>query len=100
MIIADTDAEAMALWANSGQFTGNAWFEPFGFRRGLQDPRTGRFLPRRRRSGRAMCWPALSTRSPAGLEANMKRQQVDWMFCYTYNALIPHATLIKSIERF
>ena len=30
----------------------------------------------------------------------MKRQQVDWIFCYTYNALIPHATLLKSIERF
>ena len=41
VIIADTDAEAMALWENSGRFTGNAWFEPFGFRRGLQDPKTG-----------------------------------------------------------
>ena len=35
-----------------------------------------------------------------GIEANLKRQQVDWIFCYTYNALIPHATLMTSIERF
>jgi alkanesulfonate monooxygenase SsuD/methylene tetrahydromethanopterin reductase-like flavin-dependent oxidoreductase (luciferase family) len=35
-----------------------------------------------------------------GLEANMRRQQVDWLFCYTYNALAPHAVLMKSIERF
>jgi hypothetical protein len=35
-----------------------------------------------------------------GVEANMKRQNVDWVFCYTYNSLIPHAKLMKSIERF
>jgi hypothetical protein len=35
-----------------------------------------------------------------GIEANLKRQQVDWIFCYTYSALIPHATLMTSIERF
>ena len=63
VIIADTDEEAMALWANSGQFTGNAWFEPFGFRRGLQDPRDRpASRPRRRRSGRAMRWSAPSIR--------------------------------------
>ena len=41
VIIADTDEEAQALWRDSGQFSGRAWFEPFGFRRGLQDPQTG-----------------------------------------------------------
>ena len=30
----------------------------------------------------------------------MKRQNVDWIFCYTYNALIPHPVLMRSIERF
>ncbi len=44
VIIADTDEEAMALWRDSGQFSGRAWFEPFGFRRGMQDPKTGSFL--------------------------------------------------------
>jgi hypothetical protein len=32
------------------------------------------------------------------LEANMKRQPVDWLFCYTYNALVPHGKLMKSTE--
>lgn len=32
------------------------------------------------------------------LEANMKRQPVDWLFCYTYNALVPHNKLMKSTE--
>ena len=35
VIIADTDDEALQLWANSGQFASRTWFEPFGFRRGL-----------------------------------------------------------------
>ena len=34
------------------------------------------------------------------LEANFKRQPVDWLFCYTYNALVPHKTLMKSTEAF
>jgi hypothetical protein len=25
-------------------------------------------------------------------------QPVDWLFCYTYNALVPHAKLMKSTE--
>jgi hypothetical protein len=32
------------------------------------------------------------------LEANMKRQPVDWLFCYTYNALVPHGKLMTSTE--
>src|ERR1700751_6183131 len=43
VIIADTDEEAMALWEDSGRFSGKAWFEPFGFRRGLIDPVTTKF---------------------------------------------------------
>ncbi|MBX9699306.1 MAG: hypothetical protein K2X74_07700, partial [Acetobacteraceae bacterium] len=35
-----------------------------------------------------------------GMEASQRRQPVDWTVCYTYNALVPHATLMKSIERF
>ena len=29
-----------------------------------------------------------------------KRQPVDWVFCYTYNGLVPHPVLMKSIEKF
>ena len=55
VIIADTDEEAMALWRNSGQFAGRAWFEPFGFRRGMLDPQDRRSSrPPRRSSPRAM----------------------------------------------
>src|SRR6267142_5060772 len=41
IIIADTDEEARQLWVDSATFAGNAWFVPFGFRRGMLDPKTG-----------------------------------------------------------
>lgn len=100
VIIADTNQEAMQLWANSGQFTGRAWFEPFGFRRGLQDPKTGQFPTPEEAIKEGYVLAGTVDTVIRGIEANLKRQQVDWIFCYTYNALIPHATLMKSIECF
>ena len=41
IIIADSDEEARQLWVNSSTFAGEAWFVPFGFRRGMLDPKTG-----------------------------------------------------------
>ena len=42
IIIADTDEEATAAVGRiRRQFAGNAWFVPFGFRRGMLDPKTG-----------------------------------------------------------
>src|SRR6267154_4462016 len=34
------------------------------------------------------------------METQQKRQPVDWVFCYTYNSLVPHPVLMKSIEKF
>jgi alkanesulfonate monooxygenase SsuD/methylene tetrahydromethanopterin reductase-like flavin-dependent oxidoreductase (luciferase family) len=100
LIIADTDEEAMALWANSGQFAGRAWFEPFGFRRGMQNPKSGEYLTPAEAVREGYVLAGTVETVTRGLEANMKRQPVDWIFCYTYNALIPHSVLMKSIERF
>jgi hypothetical protein len=33
------------------------------------------------------------------LEKIRRRLPLDWLFCYTYNSLVPHAVLMKSIER-
>ena len=100
VIIADTDEEAMALWADSGQFTGRAWFEPFGFRRGMMEPKTGEFLTPEQAQKEGYILAGTVDTVIRGLEANMKRQPVDWVFCYTYNGLIPHAKLMRSIEQF
>ncbi len=100
VIIADTDEEAYEIWQNSGQFSGGAWFAPFGFRRGMQDPKTGEYLTPEDAIKDGYTLAGTVDSVIRGLEANMKRQKVDWLFCYTYNGLIPHAKLMKSIELF
>jgi alkanesulfonate monooxygenase SsuD/methylene tetrahydromethanopterin reductase-like flavin-dependent oxidoreductase (luciferase family) len=100
VIIADTDEEAMALWRDSGQFSGRAWFEPFGFRRGMQDPTTGSFLTPEEVVQRGYALVGSVDTVIRGIEANMKRQDVQWIFSYTYNGLVPHQILMKSIEAF
>jgi alkanesulfonate monooxygenase SsuD/methylene tetrahydromethanopterin reductase-like flavin-dependent oxidoreductase (luciferase family) len=100
VIIADTDEEAMALWRDSGQFTGRAWFEPFGFRKGMVDPATGQSPTPEEVVAKGYAYVGTVDTVLRGMEASQKRQPVDWTVCYTYNALVPHAKLMKSIERF
>lgn len=100
VIITDTDEEAMALWRDSGQFSGRAWFEPFGFRRGMQDPQTGRFPTPQEVIAMGYAYVGTVDTVLRAMETQQKRQPVDWVFCYTYNALVPHPILMKSIETF
>jgi len=97
VVVAPTDEEAMALWADSGLFCGSEWFEPFGFSRGLVDPKTGE-LPDLLGSSLALVGSADSvTRQLERLQA---RLPVRWLFAWTYNALVPHDRLMYSIEQF
>jgi alkanesulfonate monooxygenase SsuD/methylene tetrahydromethanopterin reductase-like flavin-dependent oxidoreductase (luciferase family) len=97
VIIAPSEDEAMALWADSGVFCGREWFEPFGFSRGLADPATGE-MPELRASGLALVGTVDSvTRQLERLNA---RLPVRWLFAWTYNGLIPHEKLMYSIEAF
>ncbi|MCZ6465253.1 MAG: LLM class flavin-dependent oxidoreductase [Proteobacteria bacterium] len=97
VIIADSDEQAQRLWADSGAFCGAAWFEPFGFAKGLADP-DGGDAPDLFESGLALVGsPDTVTRQ---LEHLLARLPAQWLFAWTYNALIPHAALMKSIELF
>lgn len=100
VLITGSDAGALALWKDSGQFSGRAWFEPFGFRRGMQDPETGSFLTPEQAVRAGYTLVGTVDTVIRGLEANMKRQPVDWLFCYSYNGLVPHDVMMKSIELF
>jgi alkanesulfonate monooxygenase SsuD/methylene tetrahydromethanopterin reductase-like flavin-dependent oxidoreductase (luciferase family) len=100
VIITDTDEEAMALWRDSGQFSGRAWFEPFGFRRGMQDPKTGKFPTSEEVIAMGYAYVGTVDTVLRAMETQQKRQPVDWVFCYTYNSLVPHPILMKSIEKF
>jgi alkanesulfonate monooxygenase SsuD/methylene tetrahydromethanopterin reductase-like flavin-dependent oxidoreductase (luciferase family) len=100
VIIADSDEQAMALWRDSGQFSGRAWFEPFGFRRGMQDPATGKFPTSEEVVAQGYAFVGTVDTVLRAMETQQRRQRVDWVFCYTYNSLVPHPTLMKSIEAF
>ncbi len=100
VIIADSDEEAVRLWKDSGIFSGRAWFEPFGFRQGVIDPVTG-VGPTPEQSvelGYALVGTVDTV--TRNLERIKSRLPLDWLFCYTYNSLVPHGVLMKSIERF
>jgi alkanesulfonate monooxygenase SsuD/methylene tetrahydromethanopterin reductase-like flavin-dependent oxidoreductase (luciferase family) len=97
VIVADTDEEALALWADSGLYCGRAWFEPFGFSRGLVDPTTGEAADL---FDNALVLVGSADTVSRRLEQLTARLPLRWLFAWTYNGLVPHAKLMSSIERF
>jgi len=97
VIVADTDDEARELWASSAAFCGAAWFAPFGFSQGLADPATGAAPDLFAESLALVGSPDTVARQ---LERLLERLPLRWLFAWTYNGLIPHARLMRSIERF
>jgi alkanesulfonate monooxygenase SsuD/methylene tetrahydromethanopterin reductase-like flavin-dependent oxidoreductase (luciferase family) len=97
VVIAPTDDEALALWADSGLFCGREWFEPFGFAQGLLDPATGERPDLLAESLALVGSVDTVTRQ---LERLRARLPVRWLFAWTYNGLVPHAKLLWSIEAF
>ena len=75
---------------------GAAWFEPFGFARGLVDPESGE-QAELFRDGLALVGARDGVRQLAELRA---RLPVRWIFCWMYNGLVPHRVLLDTIERF
>ncbi len=97
VVVADSDDEAMALWADSGLFCGREWFEPFGFSKGLADPVTGE-APSLFDNALALVGSVDTVTRQ--LERLRVRLPVRWLFAWTYNGLIPNAQLLQSIELF
>jgi alkanesulfonate monooxygenase SsuD/methylene tetrahydromethanopterin reductase-like flavin-dependent oxidoreductase (luciferase family) len=97
VVIADSDDEAMALWSDSGAYCGAAWFEPFGFSKGLADPKTGEPADLVQESLFLAGGVDTVTRQ---LERLCARLPVERLFAWTYNGLIPHDKLMRSIELF
>jgi alkanesulfonate monooxygenase SsuD/methylene tetrahydromethanopterin reductase-like flavin-dependent oxidoreductase (luciferase family) len=97
VIVADTDEEAQQLWRDSGAFVGAAWFAPFGFDQGMSHPTTGSQPDLMEDSLILVGSPDTVSRQ---LERLCKRLPAKWLFAWTYNGLIPHAKLMRSIERF
>lgn len=98
VVIADTDVEAERLWKASGAFCGSAWFEPFGFSRGMADPDTGEPFDDMMGSGMALVGTVDTVTRQ--LETLCSRLPVTWLYFWAYNGLLPHARLMSTIERF
>jgi alkanesulfonate monooxygenase SsuD/methylene tetrahydromethanopterin reductase-like flavin-dependent oxidoreductase (luciferase family) len=97
VIVAESDARARELWQQSSAFVGAAWFAPFGFSRGLADPDTGEMADPLADDLALVGTPE----TVAGqLERLLERLPTRWLFAWTYNGLIPHAELMRSIEVF
>ena len=100
IVIADTDEEARQLWANSATFAGNAWFVPFGFRRGMLDPDTGEAPSAEEAIAKGYALVGTVDTVTRSLEALKRKLPVNWLFGWTHNTLVPHAKLMRSIELF
>ena len=98
VVIADSDEEAQRLWKASGAFCGAAWFEPFGFSRGMADPDTGEPFEDMMDAGMALVGTVDTVARQ--LETLRSRLPVTWLYFWAYNGLLPHASLMSTIERF
>jgi alkanesulfonate monooxygenase SsuD/methylene tetrahydromethanopterin reductase-like flavin-dependent oxidoreductase (luciferase family) len=96
VVIADTDEEAMALWADGPAFCGSSWFAPFGFTRSLADPDTGETPDLFAESLALVGTVDTVTRQ---LEALQARLPVSWLFAWMYIGLIPHARVMRIIDQ-
>jgi alkanesulfonate monooxygenase SsuD/methylene tetrahydromethanopterin reductase-like flavin-dependent oxidoreductase (luciferase family) len=99
IVIADTDEEADRLWRASSRFLAEIWFEPFGFRRGMIDPDTGEYPSAQEMIDLGYVLVGTADTVCRRLEAMRKRLPVEWIFAWTFNGLVPHRPLLRSIER-
>ena len=100
IIIADTDEKARAMWIDSAKFAGEAWFVPFGFRRGMLDPVTGEAPSPDEAIAKGYALVGTVDTVTKSLEALRRKLPVQWIFAWMHNTLVPHADLMRSIEQF
>ncbi len=100
IIIADTDEEARQLWADSGQFAGNAWFVPFGFRMGMLDPKTGLAPTPDEAIEKGYAFVGTLDTVLRSVEALRKKLPVNWIFGWMHIGLVPHAKMMRTLEDF
>ncbi len=97
VVVAESDAEALRLWEASGRYCGEQWFAPFGFSDGLVDRESGEVPSLFDESLVLVGSVDTVTRQ---IERLLRRLPMRWLFAWTYNGLIPHADLMRSIELF
>jgi alkanesulfonate monooxygenase SsuD/methylene tetrahydromethanopterin reductase-like flavin-dependent oxidoreductase (luciferase family) len=100
VIVAETDAEAMEAWSHGAAFCGAAWFAPFHFGDVLADPAGGgRPTPQEMIDSGMLLVGSVDTVTRS-LERLMADTPVRWLFAWTYNGLVPHGRIMRSLELF
>jgi alkanesulfonate monooxygenase SsuD/methylene tetrahydromethanopterin reductase-like flavin-dependent oxidoreductase (luciferase family) len=100
VIVAETDDEAFELWAREAGFAHEMWFAPFGFGEGLIPPGGGEPVRPREMFELGMALVGSVDTVTRQLEAMLAHDQVQWLFAWQFNGLIPHETLMRSLELF
>ena len=100
VVVADTDEEAMALWRHGGAFCGAAWFSPFHFGEVLKDPQGGHQYTPEEMMERGLLLVGSPDTVAGQVERMLEDTPVQWIFAWQYNGLVPHASMLRSIEAF
>ncbi|MEX2237751.1 MAG: LLM class flavin-dependent oxidoreductase [Dehalococcoidia bacterium] len=100
LVIAESEDEALELWAQGPAFCGAAWFSPFGFGSGLAEPgRTESLTPQDLLERNLILVGTVDSVSRQ-IESLLESTPMRWLFAWTYNGLIPHGRLMRSLEAF
>jgi alkanesulfonate monooxygenase SsuD/methylene tetrahydromethanopterin reductase-like flavin-dependent oxidoreductase (luciferase family) len=100
VIVADTDAEAIEMWSHGAAFCGAAWFAPFGFSSALVEPGRLEPLSQQEMLENGMLLVGSPDTVCRQLERLQKDTPVRWLFAWTYNGLVPHNAIMRSLELF
>ncbi len=100
VVVADTDEEALELWRQTGAFCGAAWFAPFGFWRGYTEPGRADMLTPPELMERGLILVGTPDTVSKQVERMLAGTPVRWLFAWTYNGLMPHDKIMRSLELF
>ncbi len=100
VLVADTDEEALQLWQQGGAFCGAAWFAPFGFWRGFTEPGGHEMLSVEEQLARGLVLVGSPETVSRQVETILKDTPMKWLFAWTYNGLIPHDKILRSLDLF
>ena len=100
VVIADSDEEALQLWRESGLYTGNAWFAPFGFSKGMIDPDTGEAPDTTAFIDAGYALVGTVDTVCRQLEKVVERLPIQWLFAWMHNGLLPHDVALRTVELF
>jgi alkanesulfonate monooxygenase SsuD/methylene tetrahydromethanopterin reductase-like flavin-dependent oxidoreductase (luciferase family) len=101
VVVADTDEEALGLWANSGAFVGGAWFNPFGFAAAIPEPEESPddITPQLLIDRSLVLVGSVDTVSRQ-MESLLDRLPLKYLLAWQYVSLIPNDALKRSLELF